>query len=174
VKVTARRQSTSRCDALFKKETTHIDVQRTVTTYTSRLVENVLYDLGYHIGFIDYAIYCLFRSEALKSLQGAGGAYCLVTAGKDHATIGGPLRGFSEGDNIRVIRPKVNTKRQTIDSRKIGDDVQVPLEGNGGYGLKFTWDVPVGKAIGVLTVRACWHDIVFRNEFGFTEAMFLY
>ncbi len=121
----------------------------------------------------------MFRSEALKSLQGTGGAYCLVTAGKEHATRGGPLRGFSEGDNIRVIRPKVKTNGQTIKRRKIGDDVPVKngenaLVVHGGYGLKFTWDVPVGKAIGVLTVRACWHDIVFRNEFGFTEAMFLY
>ncbi len=32
----------------------------------------------------------------------------------------------------------------------------------------------LGKALGVLKVRACWHDIVFRNEFGFTESMFLY
>ena len=34
--------------------------------------------------------------------------------------------------------------------------------------------MPLGKALGVLKVRACWHDIVFRNEFGFTESMFLY
>jgi hypothetical protein len=42
----------------------------------------------------------------LKSLQGAGdGAYCLVTAGKTHEVRGGSLRGFSEGDNNRVVRP---------------------------------------------------------------------
>jgi hypothetical protein len=28
--------------------------------------------------------------------------------------------------------------------------------------------------VGKLKIRACWHDIVFRNEFGFTERMFLY
>ncbi len=43
-----------------------------------------------------------------------------------------------------------------------------------GYGLKLTWDVPVGKATGILKVRACWHDIVFRNEVGFTELMLVY
>jgi hypothetical protein len=50
------------------------------------------------------------------------------------------------------------------------------LEATGsiGYGLKLTFDLPLGKAVGVLKVRACWHDIVFRNQFGFTESMFLY
>jgi hypothetical protein len=139
----------------------------------------MLREHGKHIAFIHHAVYCLFRSEALKSLQEAGGAYCLVTAGKEHATRGGPLRGFSEGDNIRVIRPKVKTQRQTVEKRKFGDGVPVSsaeyaIEAKGGYGFKFTWDVPVGKAIGVLTVRACWHDVVFRNDYGFTETMFLY
>ena len=41
-------------------------------------------------------------------------------------------------------------------------------------GLKLTYDLPVGKSVGILRVRACWHDVVFRNELGFTESMFLY
>jgi hypothetical protein len=49
-------------------------------------------------------------SAVLKSLQGAGGAYCLVTAGKNHEVRGGSLRGFSEGDNIRVVRPKLDVQ----------------------------------------------------------------
>jgi hypothetical protein len=36
VKVTARSNVATRCDALFKKESTNVDVHRTVTTYTSR------------------------------------------------------------------------------------------------------------------------------------------
>ena len=48
----------------------------------------------------------MISREALNSLQGAGGAYCLVTVGKDHVVLGGSLRNFSEGDIIRVIRPK--------------------------------------------------------------------
>ena len=28
--------------------------------------------------------------------------------------------------------------------------------------------------VGMLRVRACWHDVVFRNELCFTESMFLY
>ncbi len=114
----------------------------------------------------------------MKSLQEAGGAYCLVTAGKDHEVRGGSLRGFSEGDNIRVIRPKENIKRQNVEKKKNAngeENVCAPMSTTAvGYGLKFTWDVPFGKSIGILTVRACWHDIVFRNELGFTELMFLY
>ena len=120
----------------------------------------------------------IFRA-ALKSLQGAGGAYCLVTAGRDHDVRGGSLRGFCEGDNIRVIRPKEIAKRRKVANETNGDGhtaTGVPLAPARaiGYGLKFTFDVEVGKAVGVLTIKACWNDIVFRNEFGFTEIMFLY
>jgi hypothetical protein len=123
-----------------------------------------------------YFVFTYIR-VALKSLQGAGGAYCLVTAGKDHEVRGGSLRGFSEGDNIRVVRPKDNIKRHNVEKKKNanGEVVCALISTTAvGYGLKFTWDVPVGKSIGILTVRACWHDIVFRNELGFTELMFLY
>ena len=124
-----------------------------------------------------YILFIYIRA-ALKSLQGADGAYCLVTAGKNHEVRGGSLRGFSEGDNIRVIRPKENIKRHKVEKKKNAngeDTVCAPKSTRAvGYGLKFTWDVPVGKSIGILTVRACWHDIVFRNELGFTELMFLY
>jgi hypothetical protein len=122
-------------------------------------------------------MFMIYR-EALSSLQGAGGAYCLVTAEKDHVVLGGSLRNFSEGDNIRVIRPK--DSRQ---ARQGGRAAMAALHetagfleatGSVGYGLKLTFDLPLGKAVGVLKVRACWHDIVFRNEFGFTESMFLY
>jgi len=112
-------------------------------------------------------------------LQGVGGAYCLVTAGKDHSGRGGSLRGFSEGDNIRVIRPKIPrmTKRERMEQPQDVENYNVTAaqgKGSVGYGLKLTFVLPVGKAVGVLQVRACWHDIVFRNELGFTEANFLY
>ena len=116
-------------------------------------------------------------SAALKSLQGVGGAYCLVTPGRDHDVRGGSLRGFSEGDNIRVIRPKLDVK--VPKNRDSGGNVE-RRNGVGndksavGYGVKLTFDLPVGKAVGTMTVRACWHDIVFRHELGFTETMFLY
>jgi hypothetical protein len=110
----------------------------------------------------------------LKSLQGVGGAYCLVTVGKDHAVRVGSLRNFSEGDNIRVIRPK--EARDGRKKRKVTMGVvQHPeVATNVSYGFKLTYDLPVGKSVGMLRVRACWHDVVFRNELGFTESMFLY
>ncbi len=114
----------------------------------------------------------------MNSLQGAGGAYCLVTAGKDHVVLGGSLRNFSEGDNIRVIRPKNARQARQWGCAAMGalHEIAAPVEATRsvGYGLKLTFDLPLGKSVGVLKVRACWHDIVFRNEFGFTESMFLY
>ena len=41
----------------------------------------------------------------MQSLQHAGGAYCLVTTHKDH-DVRASLRGFTEGDNLRVLRAK--------------------------------------------------------------------
>jgi hypothetical protein len=102
----------------------------------------------------------------------------LVCVSKNHAVQGGSLRNFSEGDNIRVIRPK--TFRQVRKRGPIQTLVQHPTvrsdkaTGSVGYGLKLTFDLPLGKSVGTLKVRACWHDIVFRNELGFTETMFLY
>ena len=41
----------------------------------------------------------------MHSLQQAGGAYCVVAAHKDHDARAS-LRGFQEGDNLRVLRAK--------------------------------------------------------------------
>jgi hypothetical protein len=114
----------------------------------------------------------------LKSLQGIGGAYCLVTPGRDHVVRGGTLRNFNEGDNIRVIRSKELRDGRKRDKNNAVMGIKTEREEGGhrhvGYGLKLTFDLPQGKAVGKLKIRACWHDIVFRNEFGFTERMFLY
>ena len=105
----------TRCDALFKKETVNVDVQRTELAYTSRLrtnfrVSNTIVLLLMACMILKH-MFMIYR-DSLKSLQGAGGAYCLVTAGKDHVVLGGSLRNFSEGDNIRVIRPKNSRQAQ--------------------------------------------------------------
>ena len=75
------------------------------------------------------------------------------------------LRGFQAGDSLRVLRPKENEGA----SQQQQEAVRYP-----GYALKITFDVPEGKAMGMLKVNACWHEIVFKNEFGFTECNFLY
>ena len=69
------------------------------------------------------------------------------------------------------------TKRERMEQPQDVENYNVTAahgKGSVGYGLKLTFVLPVGKAVGVLQVRACWHDIVFRNELGFTEANFLY
>ncbi len=112
-------------------------------------------------------------SAALKSLQGAGGAYCLVTAGKNHEVRGGSLRGFSKGDNIHVVRPKRDVQVPNNVESNVqcnGDNVVVSAKRAMGYGVKLTFDVTAGKSVCI----SCWHDIVFRNTLGFTETMFLY
>ena len=105
----------TRCDALFKKETVYVDVHRMELAYTSRSSPTFCVS--------NYILYLLLPSkiskhtfmiprESLKSLQAAGGAYSLVTTGKYHEVLGGSLRNFSEGDNIRVIRPKDERKAE--------------------------------------------------------------
>ncbi len=109
--------------------------------------------------------------KSLHSLQQAGGAYCIVAAHKDH-DVRASLRGFQEGDNLRVLRPKED-KVTGVN----GPDVHLPQPAVArypGYALKMTLDVPVRKATGILKVNICWHEIVFRNERGFTESKFLY
>ena len=95
----------------------------------------------------------------MQSLQHAGGAYCLVTTHKDH-DVRVSLRGFTEGDNLRVLRAK---------DEKVGVGPRYP-----GYALKTTWDVPLGHAMGTLKVNICWHEVVFKHELGFTERNFLF
>ena len=110
-------------------------------------------------------------SKSLRSLQQVGGAYCLVTAHKEHDGRAA-LRGFEEGENMRVLRAKEDDEGVAL----ICDIPGIPqrVVRYPGYALKLTWDVPLGKAMGTLKVNACWHDIVFRNEWGFTERNFLY
>jgi hypothetical protein len=117
--------------------------------------------------------FCFVVGESLHSLQQAGGVYSLATAPKD-LDVRGSLRGYQEGDCLRVLRPK--------DEQEVGIcdiDVSLPLPEKRvprypGYALKLTWDVPLRKTQGILKVNACWHDIVFRNECGFAEMNFTF
>jgi hypothetical protein len=70
----------------------------------------------------------------------------------------------------RQLRKSVNTDTGVQEGTVLDGNATGSL----GYGLKLTFDLSVGKASGMLKVRACWYDIVFRNEFGFTESRFLY
>ncbi len=82
------------------------------------------------------------------------------------------LRGFQEGENLRVLRAKgekvgaAHEPDPTI-TEKIGR--RYP-----GYALETTWDVPLGKAMCILKLDIFWHEIDFRNEWGFMESNFLF
>ena len=107
----------------------------------------------------------------MQSLQHAGGAYCLVTTHKDH-DVRASLRGFTEGDNLRVLR----ARDEKVGVAHVPDATQTEKLGPRypGYALKTTWDVPLGHAMGTLKENICWHEIVFRHELGFTESYFLF
>ncbi len=100
----------------------------------------------------------------MQTLQQAGGAYCLVATHEFHDNRAS-LRNFQEGDCPRVLRAKEDAGALRTDQ----SSTRYP-----GYALKMSFDVPVGKAMGMLNVKACWHEIVFKNEYGFTECNFLY
>jgi hypothetical protein len=102
--------------------------------------------------------------KALQALQHAGGAHCLVATHEDH-DVRASLRGFQEGDGLRILR----AKEDDVGSRTDQQAARYP-----GYALKMTFGVPEGKAMGMLNVKACWHEVVYKKEFGFTESNFLY
>ena len=115
----------------------------------------------YHVLLTCNLINCVkLIRKALQTLQAAGGAYCLVAAHE------GNRRGnFQEGDRLLVLRPEDNE----VAPRQEKEEGRDP-----GYALSITWDVPVGKAMGMVTVNACWHEIVFKNELEYMERNFLY
>ena len=82
--------------------------------------------------------------KALRTLQQAGGAYCLVTTHEDHE-VRAALRNFIEGDCLRVLRPKDDDG---------GPRAEQPSARHPGYALKMTFDVPAGKAMGMLNVKS--------------------
>ena len=78
----------------------------------------------------------------------------------------------NEGDNLRVLRAKedivesVNVQEVALSQR--------PVARYPGYALKITWYVPEGRSMDMLSVNACWHEVVFKHEWRFTERNFLY
>jgi hypothetical protein len=101
--------------------------------------------------------------------------YSLAAAPKDHG-VRASIRGFQEGGNLRVLRPK-DEKEVDICDIDIDATLALPerlVAQHPGSALKLTWDIPVCKTQGILKVNACWHEIVFRNECGFAESNFLF
>ena len=79
---------------------------------------------------------------------------------------------FTGGEPLRALLPKaVNGRGQRFVKEKVSNLSQASDEGDVGHGvgyaLQLTFDVPVGKHIGVLDVRFCWHDIVYQAQVDF-------
>jgi hypothetical protein len=116
---------------------------------------------------------CTVLRKSLQALQHVGGAYSLASASKEHDARAS-LRGFQEGDNLRVLRPKDEIEVGSIDTDATSAVSDKLVTRYPGYAVKLTWEVPVHKTHGILKVNACWHEIVFRNECGFAESNFLF
>ncbi len=116
---------------------------------------------------------CIVLRRSLQALQHVGDAYSLASASKEHDARAS-LRGFQEGDNLRVLRPKDEIEVGSIDTDATSAVSDKLVTRYPGYAVKLTWEVPVHKTHGILKVNACWHDIVFRNECGFAESNFLF
>jgi hypothetical protein len=101
--------------------------------------------------------------KALQTLQVAGGSYCLVA--HEDRDVRASSRGFQEANSLRVLRPQDNEGAQRQEQEAARDP---------GFEREIVWDVPVGKAMSMLKVTACWHEIAFKNQIGFTESNFLY
>jgi hypothetical protein len=111
-------------------------------------------------------------SKALKSLQNVAGVYGLVVPCLEvqfpgvvvgHLSGGEPLRAVlskdMKGRGQRNVEEKESILLQSSDEGHVVHGV--------GYGVQLTWDAAVGKHIGVLDVRICWHDIVYQAQVDF-------
>ena len=79
--------------------------------------------------------------------------------------------GFVKWTDRAVLPKAVNGRGQRFVKEKVSNLSQASDEGDVGHGvgyaLQLTFDVPVGKHIGVLDVRFCWHDIVYQAQVDF-------
>ncbi len=112
-----------------------------------------------------------FVRKALRSLQKAAGVYGLVVPSADvnfpeclvgHLIGGETLRAVLqketqvEGKGKGKLLLHLPKTTEDHDTRKIA-----------GYGVKLSYDVPLGKHNGQLEVRVCWHNIVCQAQVDF-------
>ena len=107
--------------------------------------------------------------KALNSLEKVAGVYGLVVPCEDVQFPGAVVGHFTGGEPVRAVLPKVLG----------GRDMELSSEGGvggtyTGYGLQLMYDVPQGQYNGVLCVRVCWHDIVYRAEVNFAQKAFAF
>ena len=99
----------------------------------------------------------------MRRLQLASGTYGTVAIPDKTGLLHSVVGRLHTGGIVRVVQPAevVRTFPWT-------------LEENKSCGLRFTFDVPRGKALGMLTVRVCWCTTIYKDDIGFVESHFVY
>ena len=80
------------------------------------------------------------------------------------------------GECLRVLLPKTtpNERRgRTKNESSLFEEEGTNL-GSSGYCLQLTYDVPQGTYNGVLHVRACWHEVLYRSDVNFAQNALTY
>ena len=91
------------------------------------------------------------------------GTYGMVVVPDKTGLVNSVVCRFSTGATVRVVQPA-----------EVVRSLPWTLEDNKSCGLQFTYDLPRGKSLGMLTVRVCWCTLVYRDEFRFPETHFVY
>ena len=110
------------------------------------------------------------HSEALRSLQRAAGIYGFVSPCTEVQFPGAIVAHLSGGECLRSLLPKTSrkTSRKTRASSSSNElEVGTPPNSSSGYCLQLTYDVPQQTYNGMLHVRVCWHEVVYRAELNF-------
>lgn len=119
--------------------------------------------LEYNIPAHLYSVLVITCRTVLRRLQAVSGIYGMVAA-SDKTTLLHPVVGrFTTGATIRVVQPA-----------EVLRTAPWVLDGNKSCGLRITFDLPRGKALGTLTVRVCWCTIVYRDELAYAQTTFTY
>ncbi len=111
------------------------------------------------------------HSDALRSLQRAAGIYGFVSPCTEVQFPGAIVGHLSGGECLRALIPKTSRKnracKEIASSAGIQLQVGTPPTSSSGYCLQLTYDVPQETYNGLLHVRVCWHEVVYRAEVNF-------
>jgi hypothetical protein len=108
---------------------------------------------------------CVINScrTVLRRLQGASGLYGMVAVPDKTRLLRSVVGRFTTGATVRVVQ-----------SAEVLGTLPWMLEENKSCGLRLTFDMPRGKALGTLLVRVCWSAGVYRDDVGFAQRYFQY
>jgi hypothetical protein len=110
-------------------------------------------------------------SGALRSLQKAAGIYGFVAPSTEVQFPGAVVGHLSGGECLRSLLPKTpritRACKKSSSSSSIESEVHTPPNSSSRYCLQLTYDVPQETYNGMLHVRVCWHEVIFRADVNF-------